>query len=261
MKSNQLYILLIFILLLILGSSIFLNFLLFNRAKKYYLELNETRLDPNGLNYYPANIKKPIDTSKIRIVFFGDSRAESWIFPDINEYDVSKYEFINRGISSQTSIQTIERFPYHVNSLQPNVVIIQVGINDLKTIGLFPEDKNSIIATCKSNIKEIVDESRKIGATVIISTIFPVGKVPLERQPFWSDEIGKAVEELNTYIKTLAEDKIIVFDAFPILADSQGMMLQEYSLDELHLNERGYNALNKKLVELLKSMKLRTAHN
>lgn len=56
-------------------------------------------------------------------------------------------------------------------------------------------------------------------------------------------------------IATLAEDKVIIFDAFSILADSQGMMSQEYEKDELHLNNRGYEILNQELVPLLNKIK------
>lgn len=246
MTSNKFFILLISLVLLMLGGSVVLNFIIYNQAKKYYLEVNETRLDPTGLSHYPANLNKATDKDKIRVVFFGDSRAEDWISPNL-----SGYEFINRGISSQTSIQNIRRFPYHVSSLQPNIVVIQVGVNDLKTVALFPERRDSIVANCRDNIKRIVDESKNLGATVILTTIFPVGEVPVQRKPFWSDDIEAAINEINKYIATLAEDKVIIFDTFSILADSQGMMLQEYKKDELHFNSRGYEVLNKELLQLL----------
>ncbi len=250
MISNKLFIPLISLILLMLGSSIVFNILLYNQAKKYYLQVNQTRLDPFGLNHYPVNLKKAIDKDKIRVVFFGDSRADGWISPKIDGY-----EFINRGIHAQTSVQTLERFEYHVNSLQPNIIIIQVGVNDLKTIALFPR-RDSIVANCRANIKQIVDESKNLGAIVIVTTIFPVGEAPLQRKPFWSDDIRLAVNEVNAFIATLTEDKVVIFDAFSILADSQGMMLQEYALDELHLNDRGYEILNKELVQLLDKIKV-----
>jgi lysophospholipase L1-like esterase len=256
MKFSKRSILLNTVLFVIIGSSIVLNFLLFNQAKKYYFELNQTRLDPSGLNYYPINLKQANNTNQIRVVFFGDSRAENWTAPNL-----SGYEFMNRGISSQTSVQAIQRFSSHVSSLKPNVVIIQVGINDLKTVALFPEQRDAIVATCRANIKRMVEESRKLGAVVIITTIFPPGDVPLERKPFWSDEIGRSVKEMNAYIATLADDKIFIFDAFSLLVDSRGLMAQEYSSDELHLNEKGYRILNPELVKLINQIKSETAKN
>jgi GDSL-like Lipase/Acylhydrolase family len=214
----------------LLVCSVFVNFLLYNRVSKYYTELNQTRLDPLGLNYYPVNSKLVAKTDRFRVVFFGDSRAASWIPPKID-----RYEFINRGISA------------HVSSLRPNIVIIQVGVNDLKTIALFPERKQEIVANCQSNIKRIIQASRKLGAVVMVTTIFPAGEVPLERKPFWSDEIGLAIKEVNTYITTLADDKTIVFDTYSLLADRRGLMLPQYRLDELHFNQQGYKILNQEL--------------
>jgi lysophospholipase L1-like esterase len=257
MTIRKLYILAIALLLAMLGGSILLNLLLFNRAKRYYFEVNETRLDPVGLSYYPVNIQEVIKTDRIRAVFFGDSRAASWTSPNIS----SKYEFSNRGIGSQTSVQAIERFSAHVSPLKPHIIIIQIGVNDLKTIALFPERRKSIVTNVQANIKRIVEESKKLGAIAIVTTIFPVGEVPLERKPFWSDDVSRAVQETNAYIATLADEKTIVFDAFSILADRQGLVLQQYRTDELHLNDRGYAALNKKLVSLISTIEPKRLKN
>lgn len=246
-----------------IAGSILLNFALFGQAKKYYLELNQTRLDPVGLSYFPA--QDVARTDSFRVVFFGDSRAASWIFPSPPPASNSdNYEFINRGIPSQTSVQTVQRFSAHVRPLKPDVVVVQVGINDLKTIALFPERREVIATNCRANIKRIVEDSRKLGAVVVLTTIFPVGEVPLARKPFWSDAIAVSVTELNAYIATLAEnktgdDKTLLFDAFSLLVDSRGMMAQKYSLDELHLNEQGYGVLNQALMPLIDGIKQGTS--
>jgi lysophospholipase L1-like esterase len=243
--------------LAILGVSIAFNLVLYQQAKHYYLEVNQTRLDPLGLSYYPTDTRLDtrLDTRSgnqanvSRVVFFGDSRAEAWTFPDLD-----RYEFINRGISAQTSVQAIQRFSPHVSSLKPKVIVIQVGINDLKTIALFPERTAEIVRNCQVNLQRIVAESKKLGAVVIITTIFPIGEVPLERRPFWSDKIGTAVQAMNAHITTLADDQVFVLDTFSLLSDRQGQMLPQYSSDELHVNESGYAILNQKLVELLQKI-------
>jgi lysophospholipase L1-like esterase len=252
---NKIYLLLSILGLGVLGCSIFVNFLLYNRFNKYYLELNQTRLDPLGLSYYAVNSPAVDKPSRSRVVFFGDSRAASWIPPKID-----RYEFINRGIPSQTSVQTIDRFSAHVSSLKPDIIIIQVGVNDLKTIALFPERKQEIITNCKTNIQRIIQVSRKLGAVVMVTTIFPAGEVPLERKPFWSDEIGLAIKQVNTYIATLADDKTIVFDTYALLADRHGLMLPQYRLDELHFNQQGYKILNQELARQLAKID-RLIHN
>ncbi|MEK0196152.1 hypothetical protein WME70_32745, partial [Microcoleus anatoxicus PTRS1] len=40
----------------------------------------------------------------------------------------------------------------HVASLKPKIIVIQVGVNDLKAIPLFPEQKEAIIRNCETNI-------------------------------------------------------------------------------------------------------------
>ncbi|MEL6384877.1 MAG: GDSL-type esterase/lipase family protein [Cyanobacteria bacterium J06626_18] len=229
-----------------LGGSLFLNMRLFNHAAHYYRELNKTQLDPLGLDEYPINADHSTASQKPRLVFLGDSRVAGWPFPASD-----RYEFINRGIGGQTSVQVSQRFDQHVRSLQPDAVLIQVCINDLKAMGLFPNRADAIVANCKANIQKMIEASKEVEAIVILTTIFPVGSVPLERQPFWSEAIGEAVEEVNDDLLALADDQVIVLDTVAILADSEGQLLPEYSKDELHLNAQGYAALNDELTRLL----------
>jgi GDSL-like Lipase/Acylhydrolase family len=178
MKFNQRSLLLSIPILVVLGASIALNARLYDQARKYYIEINQTRLDPLGLAEYPINPQETPNTGQLRVVFFGDSRAASWPAPSL-----PGYEFINRGISSQTSTQALQRFPYHVRSLKPNIVIVQVGINDLKTVALFPGRRTAIVAACQANIRQIVAAARQLGAVVIVTTIFPTGDVPSLASP------------------------------------------------------------------------------
>lgn len=237
-------------LTLALIVSIVLNFLLFDQGKQYYYQLNQTRLDPLGLNDYPSGVKEPKHPAKVRVVIFGDSRAYQWPEPAT----VGQFEFINRGIGAQTSSQIVARFEEHVVSLQPDILLIQMCINDLKTIPLFPHLKLSIISNCKNNIEWSVGEARKLGATVILTTIIPPGKIPLERRLFWSDEVGLAIEEVNRFIFSLESKWVIVFNTGEVLADEKGLVRREYSFDFLHLNANGYAALNKKLSKVLEDL-------
>ncbi len=233
---------LLFIALLL--ASIVLNYFLLQRGRQYYLQLNETRLDPLGLSYYDSNLREQDLTM---VVFFGDSRAGNWPTPP----NLDQLEFVNRGIGAQTSEQAVLRFAQHVAPLDPQVVIVQVGINDLKTIPLFPGRQAAIIARCKENVRQIAQQSTELGATVILSTIFPSGSVPLERRPFWSDEVALAIDEVNIYIHSLAGANVSVMDAFAILADDEGQTRAEYREDFLHLNAAGYAALNAALTRFL----------
>lgn len=235
------------LLLSALLVSLGLNYYLFSRGADYYRQLNGTRLDPLGLTYYPTNYPSYALAGLPLVVFYGDSRAADWPAPP----GLAGLEFINRGIGSQTTAQVIERFDAHLRSLQPQVIILQVGINDLKTIPLFPERKEAIIFACEDNIRRIVQRANGLGATVILTTVFPIGEVPLERRPFWSGDVETGIRRVNEYIHTLASSRVIILDTHDILTGDDGRIRPEYSADLLHITPAGYIALNEALVRIL----------
>lgn len=226
--------------------SVGINVLLFQQVRTYYVDLNGTRLDPLGLNAYPSaphtNINQPL------VLFFGDSRAADWPAP----VSMPESMFVNRGIGAQTTAQILGRFAAHVLPLHPDVVVVQMGINDLKTIPLFPEQREAIVAQCKANIAEVVALARADGTQVVLTTIFPLGQIPLARRPFWSEEVAVAITDVNQFILAQANDHVLVFDTGVILAKEDGLTNPLYSQDFLHLNEKGYEVLNSELVPLLR---------
>jgi lysophospholipase L1-like esterase len=247
-KQKRLFRLTLLSCLVALLVSLSLNVLLFHQAKRYYLQLNKTNLDPLGLSTYSADsLPQGVPaTSTATVVFLGDSRAEMWSTPA----KLKGFSFVNRGINTQTSAQVLGRFDKHVVPLRPNIIVVQVGINDLKTIALFPERKAAIITNCKANIQQIVERSLNTGATVILTTIFPIGPVPLTRQPFWSADIAQAVSEVNAYLYSLKAKDVLILDAYSLLAQN-GQVQSNYVRDTLHINEKGYQALNQELTHVL----------
>jgi lysophospholipase L1-like esterase len=247
-KQKRLFRLTLLSCLVALLVSLSLNVLLFHQAKRYYLQLNKTNLDPLGLSTYSADsLPQGVPaTSTATVLFLGDSRAEMWSTPA----KFKGFSFVNRGINSQTTAQVLGRFDKHVVPLRPNIIVVQVGINDLKTIALFPERKAAIITNCKANIQQIVERSINSGATVILTTIFPIGPVPLTRQPFWSADIAQAVMEVNAYLYSLKASNVFILDAYSLLAQN-GQVQSNYVRDTLHINEKGYQALNQELTQVL----------
>jgi lysophospholipase L1-like esterase len=231
---------LILLLISVLGNAGLLWF-----AQRQYQDTNALRLDPLQLSVYatPAPAKT---VGKQRVVFFGDSRALSWSVPE-----GANAEFINRGIGNQTSEQIRLRFAQHVKPLQADVVILQLGVNDLKAIALFPQQRDAIVAQCKRNLQDIITQARQSGSKVLLTTVFPLGKVPLERRLFWSDAIAPAINEVNQFIAAQAGDGVTVLDAFALLQGEKNLIRPEYSRDLLHLNANGYALLNQHLVETL----------
>jgi lysophospholipase L1-like esterase len=247
-KKKRSFSLTLLVCLVALVLSLVFNAILFIQARYYYLQLNETNLDPLGLNAFSADSlpKNLPATPTATVVFFGDSRAAQWSVPA----NLKGFSFINRGINNQTSAQVLGRFDKHVLPLRPNIIVVQVGINDLKKIPLFPERKAAIIANCKANIQQIVTRSVNRDATVILTSIFPAGPVPLTRQPFWSPDIAQAVSEVNDYLYSLKARNVVILDAYSLLAH-KGQAQSQYVRDTLHLNEKGYQVLNQELTKVL----------
>jgi lysophospholipase L1-like esterase len=247
MRSQRRSRILIGVLAVALAASLGLGFVLFRQSEHYYSQLNALRLDPLELGYFQgASTSAP---GAPLVVFYGDSRAAEWPAPD-----VGRFEFANRGIPAQTSTQVLERFDADVRPLGPKVVLIQVGINDLKTIPLFSHDRTTIVTDCEKNIRRTVQKSTDLGATVILTTIFPVGDVPLQRRLVWSGDIAVAINEVNAFIRTQAGQHVIVLDAYAALADADGDIKPEYSRDTLHLAAAGYRRLNAELAPILEGL-------
>jgi lysophospholipase L1-like esterase len=236
----------------LLFISLVANLIIFRSAWLYYKEVNAARLNPLNLSAFPTEREQPVETEAGQkvVVFFGDSRADQWPFPQGPELD-TKFVFVNRGISAQTSGQVAARFDVHVRPLQPDIILLQMCINDLKTLPLFPDAHKSIIDGCKANITEIVTKSRAMGTIVILTTVFPFGQLPPQRRIVWSDEVFTAVEDVNSFINTLVGEGVIIFDTTPILAGEDGLVEEAYRFDFLHLNSAGYDALNEELAKIL----------
>jgi lysophospholipase L1-like esterase len=241
---------------LILPLALFLSLaavlLLYRTARQYYLHLQALRLDPLGLSFYPVEEEQPVQKSEGQkvVVFLGDSRAMQWETPT-DPALAERFVFVNRGIHSQTSAQIVGRFDMHVRPLAPDIIVLQMCVNDLTKIPLFPEAGREIVDNCQANIETVITQSRDLGATVILTTVFPLGELPLERRVIWSNDVNQAIEELNDFIHSLAGEGVLILDTAPILTDETGLVQEQYRFDFLHLNEAGYEALNRELVKVL----------
>jgi lysophospholipase L1-like esterase len=232
------------LLVLSLGASAVLG----RSALAYFASMLEVRLDPVGLKVYEAERAKGPPPGPV-LLFFGDSRAFMWTEPE----SLAGFHVVNRGIGNQTTAQIAMRVDSDVVPLHPSVVVLEAGVNDLKSIAQLPARRAEIVADCESNLERIVNACRGAGATVILVSIFDIGDVSLWKRPFWSDDVSAAVREVNAFLPRLAGPHVLFLDAAPVLG-GPGRVQHDYQLDYLHLSSAGYRALDGRLVPLLSGL-------
>lgn len=226
---------------LLFAASIVGNFLLYRQAMDSYVELQQLRLDPNDAKQFEkANARLPaLRPGQKRIVLFGDSRIAMWQpLPDLPGVQI-----INRGAGSETTDQLLRRIDRDVIGLHPDAVIIEMGINDLKDIGLFPERGREIVNSCNANTDLMLERLRQANVPTVLLTIFPVGNVPLMRRPIWSDDTLSEVQKVNGRWKQFQLPGVTVVDCDPIFSVG-GRMNHAYANSTLHLNDAGYKVLD-----------------
>lgn len=228
------------VLLVALVGSIALNVALGFAFYSTYSDLQGIRLDPTDAALFAGARVPPRSPGTTRIVLVGDSRARAWSDPPLP----AGCEAINRGVNRQTTAQVLLRLDRDVIALGADVAVVQVGVNDLKTLGLFDHGRrHAVVEDCRAHVVEIVGRLRRAGITVVLLTIFPVGPPGLLRRPVWSDATIDAIDDVNATIRRLDGPGVLVVDCDTCLR--QGRHINPaLALDTLHLNANGYRALD-----------------
>jgi lysophospholipase L1-like esterase len=179
--------------------------------------------DFGGLTRYGSEnteLPKP-KPGENRVIFLGDQITEHWtsFFPG--------KPYLNRGIAGQTSPQMLVRFQQDVISLQPKVVVIQAGTNDLAS-ATGPATEGTIA----ENFRSMVELAKVHGIRVVLASVTPVANNNLRPQ-------GKIIG-LNGWIKQYAaETGSVYLDYYSALAEGRNFK-KELTADGVLPNDAGY---------------------
>jgi lysophospholipase L1-like esterase len=233
----------------ILFAALALTLALVFLLRRHYAETLAVKVWP--ADPYTVGVAGTADPGSRTVLLMGDSRMSDWGLPQIEGWRV-----LNTGLPGVTTAQLASCCRAILNQVHPQVVVIQVGINDLKLLGVRPDLGDAVIGNCVSNILVMVTECRRAGARVVVTPVWPVGKVTLSRRLVWSAAVDPAVTETNARLQRLLanEDGIYVVDLFQEL--TRGLSKENYERlyrDTLHLKPDTYVRLSVLLAETVKA--------
>jgi lysophospholipase L1-like esterase len=174
-----------------------------------------------------------------RVVFMGDSITEGWHF-DAPVGGLPGKPYINRGISGQTTPQMLGRFRQDVIKLQPKVVVILAGINDIAG-----NTGPMTLEQTEDNLASMAELAAANQIRVVMCSVLPAFDFP------WRPGMTPApkVLALNQWIKAYAAAHGHVYvDYHSAMKDSRDGLPATLSHDGVHPLPAGY-AIMAPLVE------------
>lgn len=175
----------------------------------------------------------PLEPGEQRIVFIGDSITEFWSILDPEYFSVKSY--LNRGISGQTTPQMLVRFRADVVALQPEIVVILAGINDIAG-----NTGPTTLYAIANNLYSMAELAQANHIKVILCSVLPANDFP------WNpnQKPAEKIRALNTMIKNYADAKgILYLDYFSSMKDEYNGLKATYSGDGVHPNKLGYQIM------------------
>ena len=180
-----------------------------------------------------------------RVVFMGNSITENWVkfHPDFFKNN----GFIGRGISGQTTPQMLVRFREDVINLNPALVVICAGTNDIaENTGPYNPDVTF------GNIVSMVELAKANGIKVVLASLLPA------KDYWWNTSIPNVPEKidaLNKRIIDYAANNDIPYADYNSQLKLEPTKELDPSLtyDGVHPNSEGYDVMEAIIMPVITS--------
>ena len=193
------------------------------------------------LTRYPEDNAKVTVTPKV--VFMGDSITEFWArqHPDF----FTNNNFLGRGIGGQTTSEMLVRFRQDVLELHPKYVALMVGTNDVA-------ENNGIISleNMMDNIISMCELAKANKIKVLLCSVTPC------KEYSWRKEVDpkSKIPAFNALMKEYADKTkgVTYVDYFSALTDGNNACQQQYTVDNCHLTNAGYDVIEAIILKYIK---------
>lgn len=222
---------------------------LFMNAKSSYADYRYFRALGVGTSESTNLEYKSLPAGQTKIVFFGDSRVQNWVpLPEIDNTTV-----INAGINGETTTEMRRRFDHDVLRHQPDIVVIQAGVNDL-TAAVTKGVKNPTQLTndMHSNMQYYINALKKQNIKLVVTSIFPHSTYSLPKKLFWHNSLSADIDNSNQVIEGFASDSGVTYlNLSDVFYKDELTLDSSLFIDTLHINTDAYGQINRVLDALL----------
>jgi lysophospholipase L1-like esterase len=166
-----------------------------------------------------------------RVVFMGDSITDFWKIEGPKGFFPGK-PYFNRGIGGQTTPQMVLRFRQDVIALQPKVVVILAGANDIAG-----NTGPMTLEEIEGNLASMAELATANHIRVVLCSVLPVFDYP------WSPGLAPApkILALNAWLKAYAAANGHVYvDYHSAMKDARDGLPATLSNDGVHPLPAGY---------------------
>lgn len=168
------------------------------------------------------------------IVFFGDSQIGLWGMAS----SFGLLPIVNKGVYGDWALKAISRFDRDVLSLNPKLLVMLIGTNDL--------GNGQTIESIIKNIQIMLDKAASQDIKIILCSLLPVsGK-------YISDRSLKDILQINNEFQHLSEKYDADYvDFHSQMVDLNGLFTSEFTSDGLHPSRSGYMKMTKIILPYL----------
>jgi lysophospholipase L1-like esterase len=178
------------------------------------------------------------------VVFLGDSLTQNWQSAGWEEWQryFQPLDVLNLGMGGDRTSQILWRIQNGgLKGLQPKVVVLAVGINNLLRDTYPPEQVVKGVSACVKAVEHVCPSSK----------VLVIGLLPAQLSP--TQPIRSLIRDVNA---GLAAQNFLFLELSAHFLESDGSLKEQlYAVDGVHLNSQGYTlyrqALYPKVLKLL----------